>query len=107
MTFASEFLTMCKDTATRKPVTGRNAYGGQTFGTSVPLTGCRLVRKARMVRNSQGDNVVSSAQLWVMANYAIQADDVIVLSDGTTPTVLSVDRPQDETGNFTHVKVYF
>ena len=106
MTFISDLADMMTDTATWRALTGRDDYGVPTYASPGTSYAARLVRKHRMVRSLEGDEVVSTAQLWIGGTPAIAADDRVTLSDGSTPVILAVERFQDEIGA-SHVVVFF
>jgi hypothetical protein len=97
---------MMPDTATWRPLMSRDDYGAPTYGAAVPFANARLVRSPKLVRDASGDQVVSSAQLWLVGTPAIAPDDQVTLSDGTTPSIVNVGRWQDEAGE-SHTKVFF
>lgn len=96
---------MMPSAAAWEPLTGRDTYGAPTYGAPTSFA-CRLVRENRLVRDAQGDEVVSTAHVWLGGTPAVAPDDRVTLSDGTTPTIASVERFPDETGD-SHTKVYF
>jgi len=108
MAFADDFKDMAADTATWKPFVDRDRFGAPTYGDAVTFDHVRLVRKHKLVRNAQGDEVVSTAQLWIIESPApaVGPEDEITLSNGTTPPIIAVDCPQDEEGE-AYTKVYF
>lgn len=93
------------DTATWRPLTGRDDFGAPTYGSPTEFR-ARLVRKHRLVRDTQGDEVVSTAQLWLQGAPAIAPDDRVTLSDSSAPLIVAVERFQDETGP-SHTVVMF
>ena len=108
MAFVDDFQDMAPDTATWEPKDDRDQFGKPTYGDAVTFDHVRLVRKHKLVRNLQGDEVVSTAHIWIMEHPApeVGPEDRITLSDGTTPTIASIERFQDEDGD-SHTKVYF
>jgi hypothetical protein len=106
MSFAQEFSDMMRDTITHQPCTGYDRYGKPTYGASTSYP-ARVVRDNKMARNPQGEEVVSTCQVRICGTPAVTPADKITLSDGTVPVILSVSRPQDETGDDASTKVYF
>lgn len=114
MTFIDEFSDCLSDTATWREFSSRDRFGKPTFKTGIVFT-ARLVEKTKLVRDRNGDEVVSSAQLWLgetADTNLIQApdvkpDDEIELSNGETPVILRIDRAQDETGLAPFIKIFF
>lgn len=105
MSFADDFKDLMTDTVIVKPLSSRSAYGVPTYGSGTTYT-ARVVRMHKMVRDSQGHQVVSTAQAWIAGTPAISPQDQVALSDGTTPAIAAVERFQDEVGS-SHTKVYF
>jgi len=105
MAFIDDFSDMVSDTAQHAPLLSRDGYGAPTYDTAVSYSG-RLVREHRMVRDAAGEQVVSTAQFWFIGTPAVDPQDKVTLSDGTTPKIISVGRPQDEGGE-AFTKVYF
>jgi hypothetical protein len=87
--------------------TGLNGYGeAGTFSAAVTYQ-AHLSGKRRMVRNSEGQEVVSSQAVYLAGAPAVQPGDRIVLSTddvGSTasgalqPPILAVERLNDEYG---------
>jgi len=107
--FGDEFKDICGGTATREPFASQDAYGQITYDSSEDLANVRLVRKHQVVRTREGDEEVSSAQLWIVESPFPSVDerDRFTLSDGSQPPILSIERHEDEAGNVSHVKVSF
>lgn len=110
MAFVNDFLDMMSDTLRWRPLAGRDDYGAPDYGsTDGDEFECRLVRENKLVRTVQGDEVVSTAHVWIGGTPMVRPEDQIELSDGTTPEILSVEIFQDEDGGelLSHTKVYF
>lgn len=103
MGIVDDLADLFTDTATWEPLTGRDDFGAPTYGAGT-LFSARLVRKHKLVRDAQGDEVVATATLWIKGAPAVDPDDRIILSDGSTPHILAVDRYQEFGG---HTKVFF
>lgn len=103
MAFVDDFADVFTDTVILRVVTSRDDFGKPTYGAGTTYN-ARVVRKHHVVRDSAGDEVVSTAQAWLQGTPAIEPDDQIELSDGTNPPIISVERYQDEVGS-SHTKV--
>lgn len=79
-----------------------DGFNKSTYGSSTTLR-CRVAKKVRMVRNSVGEETVSSTQVWLDGVYGVKVDDKITLPDGTSPTILFVET---FTTLLPHEKVY-
>ena len=109
MAFINDLLDLFTETVTWNPLESRDAYGAPTYTEGVTANidiPARLVRRTKMVRDKNGDEVVSTAHVWIGADCNVQPDDQIVLEDDSTPVILAVERSVDEHGNRT-TKVYF
>lgn len=108
-----DFIDCMPHTITHKPLTGRNDYGKETFGTATSYV-ARVVQKPHNVTDPQGIEVVAKGEVWVgpkvgdvdSALPTIGVTDQITLPDGRTPTILAVDTYPDEVGDH-HLKVHF
>lgn len=93
------------DTVTYRAFSSRDVFGAPTYGSGTEYA-ARVVREHHLVRDGQGDEVVSTAQVWIKGTPEVDPEDQVELSDGTTPEILTSERFQDERGA-SHTKVYF
>jgi hypothetical protein len=105
MVFANEFADMASATIQHFPIVSRDGYGKPTYGTAVPYK-AREAFKTRMVRDKEGQEVTSTAQVWIIGAPVIDPEDRVLMSDGKERTIASVDRPTDEI-SVAYTKVYF
>lgn len=82
-----------------------NTYGEQIEGTPTSYP-ARTEYKYKMVRDSQGREVVSKAQTYLDGDAKISASSIITLPDGTKPLILDIEKTPDETGEIHHIVVY-
>ncbi len=73
--------TMCKSTVTIAPWTGQDVYGQASYGTAVSYA-AHISGKARMVRNTLGQEVVSSVHVVLSTAPSISTKDRITLPSG-------------------------
>lgn len=106
MAFLDDLTDLMPDTASWKPFVSRSRAGKPTYGTATAIPNCRLVEKHQMVRDKNGDEVLSSAHLWIPSDEAITPESEVTLSDSTTPPIISVLKIPDEKGD-KHTKVFF
>jgi len=108
MSIVDTLQNLCNDTASWQAFVSRDRAGKPTHGDVTALTNCRLVRKHKLVRDKNGDQVLSTAQLWIMVDPGpeIGPDDLITLSDATTPPIITVELFQGSGGS-SHTKVFF
>jgi hypothetical protein len=80
-----------------------DAYNAATYATATAVQ-CRIAHRTRMVRNLEGQEVVSTATIYCAGNPGIGPEDQITMPDGSTPPVLVVKTPKDDMG-YTHQEV--
>lgn len=107
MRFVDGFKHLMKDSVVRYPFVSRDTYRKPTYGTAQPLSHCRVVKSNKLVRTADGDEAVSTCQLWIADEVTISTQDKLQLADGSTPSILSVDTSKDENGSVPFTKVYF
>ena len=105
MSFINDFKECFTVDVTHEPLSSRDDFGKPTYGTPVPFK-ARVVREHKLVRDKDGQEVVSTAQCWLLGNPVVSPDDQITLEDATTPAIVMIERFQDEIGP-SHTKVYF
>lgn len=107
----AELTSLCRQTVQLAARTGVDGYGEPTYGSNVAYR-VRVAGKRRLVRNDQGQEVLSTQTLYFAANPAIGAHDRITLSTGdvqstetgvVTPAILSVGKFPDDLGRQTTV----
>ncbi len=90
--------SMLTSTITVEPWSSQDVYGQATYGTAVSMA-ARISKAPKLVRADDGREVVAGSTAWVdPVSTIIGARDRVTLPDGTTPTVLSVERIPDERG---------
>ena len=105
MTFMASLLELMPDVCTLYSAGDRDGYGDITFGSTGTAINCRYIRAAKMVRTNAGEERVSGSHVWLSGAFGVRAEDKLVLSDGTAPQILTVERFSDEDGP-THEVVY-
>lgn len=109
MPFGAKFKNLCQREVTYEPFASEASDLSRTYGAAVTLANTRLVRKQKVVRNSKGDEEVSSSRLYVVGD-TVPSIDIrgrITLGDGSQPVMLAVETPDDKTGAASHAVVYF
>ncbi len=86
--------------------TGQSVEGAPVFGADVEYVGL-IEQKAKMVRDTQGREVVSTTQVYLATTDAIKPDARMTLPGFTPaqPPIINVARFSDEDGP-SHVEVY-
>ncbi len=105
MSFIDDFKECFTVTVTHKPFLSQDGFSEPTYGSGVNFK-ARVVREHKLVRNKEGQEVVSTAQCWLQGNPVISPADQITLEDATTPAIVMIEQLQDEIGP-SHTKVYF
>ena len=112
MTITNDLQEMFTDTCQWFSLQSRDSYGNPQYTTGHEYP-CRLVRKNKLVRKSDAQEVVSSAHCWIGPSLVsgepfpnVLPDDRVTLSDGKSPQIASVEIFQDDLGP-SHAVVYF
>lgn len=103
MAFDDAFLALMNSTVTISTRASHNNYGEPSYGSGTGYR-ARIHAKDGFVRTADGETVEVATVVWVDSTKAFTVDDRIALPDGTTPQVVSVERPFDEDGTQHHVK---
>jgi hypothetical protein len=74
-------------------------YGHQTGGTTKTYR-AQVVWQNKLVRNAQGEQVVSACQVILYGVSGVTVEDAITLPDGTSPAIISVERFPDDSGDY-------
>lgn len=69
--------------------TGEGRYG-PTFAAAQPDVPCRVERNNELVRDRAGDEVLSTAQLFVQPDVTVTPESRVTLDDGTVTTAIAV-----------------
>ena len=102
----ADFAPLMKQTVTVKAKTSRDSHGKPTFGSGTDWK-ARVAFKAEWLRDPEGRAVLAKGAVWFLGAPAVTVEDQITLPDGTTPPILFVERPPDQTGAVHHTKVVF
>jgi hypothetical protein len=65
-------------------------YGAPSYGTGVS-TACYIEMSPKLIRNSTGQEVVSSARIYIVGDGTVTPLDKVVLPDSSSPPILKVD----------------
>ena len=74
-----------------------NEYDEYTYSEPVEYR-ARIQQKVKMVRNTQGQEVVSNAQIYLEGKVPITVKDRITLPDGMQPLIQSISNTPDKYG---------
>jgi len=74
-----------------------NEYDEYAYSEPVEYR-ARIQQKVKMVRNNQGQEVVSNAQIYLEGKVSITVKDRITLPDGVQPLIQSISNTPDKYG---------
>lgn len=95
-----DLLSMFSQTITVAPYVSQNSYGEPTYGTAVSYA-ARVQGKMQMVRDSMGQERVSTVTCFVATTATISPKDKLELPlefIPRQPPILAVERQSDEIG---------
>lgn len=96
-----DFLTWFNQTVTIESFIGVNAYAEPQYDLPVQYPAF-VQHKTKLVRDRFGQEVVSTAQVYLDSAVEIGGQDRITLPDGSQPVILSIEALPDETGAVHH-----
>jgi hypothetical protein len=88
--FSADFADWRDYSLTIYPFTGYDKYGAPTYGTSVSVS-CYLQYTPTLVRNMTGQEVVSSAQAYIVGDISRNVLDKVVLPSGKYSPPIRID----------------
>lgn len=103
MTIEAAFLEMMPSTVSWYPVSSTDAYGRRTFSGTAQTQRCRVQISKQMARDANGKQVTEEGRVYFYGPSTITIDDRLILPDGTTQVILSVETRNDQFG--THCTV--
>jgi hypothetical protein len=89
----------------RKSRSGVDAYGQPTFRTPVATKG-RWLEKRRLVRNANGEQVISEVSVTLSPDEAVAVGDQLSLDGSTYLTVVAVSADRDLAGGLVLKRAY-
>jgi hypothetical protein len=89
----------------RKPKTGVDGYGQPVFGSPAETKG-RWLEKRRLVRNAQGEQVISEVSVTLSPDEAIAVGDQLSMDNSMYLTVISVSADRDLAGGLVLKRAY-
>jgi len=84
---------------------GSNVYGDPVYDQPVPYPAL-IQRDIKMIRNTKGQEVISTGQIYLDGTVSVALKDRITLPDGAQPPIQSISIEYDETGKEHHKVVY-
>lgn len=86
-------------------MTGMDRFGSPAFGTPIS-TRCYIEAKPTKVVSAAGEEVVSSAKIYLPGNANLTCKTRLILPDGTAPILLKVEQIVNESGILELTVVY-
>lgn len=92
-------MSLAKDrflaaTVTIAPFSSYDNYGSPTHGADATYNG-RYMQMNELVRTTDGEEVISTGQLYVDNDYSPNQLDKVTLADGSTPKILQIQESKD------------
>lgn len=98
MTLDPAFLELFSETVTLYPPSTVDKYGKRSFSASGVTAQAHYMAEERLLSSADGRDVVVKGKLLIYGNVTADTDYRIVLDDGSSPIIVSVDYPHDENG---------
>jgi len=89
----------------RKARIGVDGYGQPTFGTPTQTKG-RWLEKRRLVRNAQGEQVISEVSVTLSPDEAIAVGDQLSMDNSMYLTVIALSADRDLAGGLVLKRAY-
>jgi hypothetical protein len=85
-------------TVTIAPFSSYDDYGSPTHGADATYSG-RYLQQNEMVRITDGEEKISTGQLYVDNDYSPNLLDKVTLADGSNPKILQIQESKDRKNN--------
>jgi len=93
-----ELLEWFTDTVTVTPKSSKDLYGRESYSDADSReVACFIERSPRLVQDTEGREVMSSATIY-MDDTSISATDRVLYADGTRAIIVSIFIPRDQYG---------
>lgn len=99
MGISREFFEMMPHTVTVYGSSTMDKYGKQAWSGTGTEYRCRLVWDQRMVRSTDGREILEAGQAIIYGVATVDVNDRVTLPDGSSPLVTSVEQIKDEAGD--------
>ena len=103
--FATDFADWLDYAVTYKPWTGYDKYGAPTYGSTSTIY-CYRVDSTKMVKNSTGQEVVSTHQLYIAGSVNYDPLDYLVPSGAAYSPIIRVDHYYNDKATLELTVVY-
>lgn len=98
MTIEAVFLDLMPSTVTIYPQSARSAYGQQTWSATGTSVRCRIQQTGIVSHDQNGRQVIEDGKIIFYGTPTISLNSKIVLPDGSTPVLLTINVHNDEDG---------
>ncbi len=102
----SEWEDMMPHAVTYEAPASRDAYGAITYGAAVTYRARVVYKQTRIVNRINGQDAVSTGEVWINAAIIPATDARITLPSGDTPLIMNWETYPDADGDH-HTKFYF
>ena len=102
MSIDRELLKMMPHTVTIEPFASKDAFSTPSYGAPASFK-CYVDFKPKMIRKIEGEEVISSAQVYVGGVSGATVKSRITLPGGSQPVILMVNKLSDEKGDYAEV----
>lgn len=83
---------------------GFDKYGRPTLGASSTIR-ARFVEKSKLMKNEQGEEYMTDAELWLLPTQTINLEDTVIYSS-TNYKVAKIEVRRDVNGDVDHKKAF-
>lgn len=102
----SDFADLMKSTVQLAKLTGRDSYGKPLYGQPAEYA-ARISWTSSLVATQGGEQLASRGMVHLLSNVEVTGEDRLIMPWGEELTILSVERPFDETGQAHHTRITF
>jgi hypothetical protein len=105
---SANFLEMMPDTVVFNATASNDKYGKKTFSATNINVRCRLIDDTVLVKNSEGQDIVSVGRAILAGNYdTLTLGHKLTLPSGATPVIVKIDSKNDTSATTHHTVVYY
>ena len=95
------------DSVGHRTLTGKDAHGTPTYGSSVVYTRCRVINQPKMIELPGGEVVQRGGKVVFSAAPQVSLGDLVVLPDGSERRVLTARMGRNGDGSPHHTSLEF
>jgi hypothetical protein len=106
LTIESVFLDLMPSTVTWYPQTSRDAYGKDSWSATGKTQRCRIEKSNALSNTDDGQSINEDGTVYFYGVSTIGIKDKLVLPDGSTRIVLTINTHNDGDGAFVTVLTF-